>query len=230
MGLSRAPRGSRGRRSRRRGRRRPRRGGSGSSGRGPSRPGRRPSPSRPGRGRRSWEQGLHEFARRERGQVVLALADADEPDGQAELGGDGDGRAALGRPVDLGQEDPRQAGELQELARLGDGVLADRRVEDEQGFEAGLGELADDDPLDLLELVHEVGVGMDAARGVDEEDVALLGLERLGGVEDDGRRVGAVGALDDGNAELLCPRARAVPGPRPGRCRPRRARPAGPRA
>ena len=46
---------------------------------------------------------------------------------------------------------------------------------------------------------------MDAARGVDEEDVALLGLERLGGVEDDGGRVGPVGALDDGNAEPLAP-------------------------
>ena len=148
---------------------------------------------------------FNEFARRERGDIVLALADADKPDGQAELGGDGDGRASLGRPVDLGQEDPRQAGEFKELAGLDEGVLADRRVEDEQGFQAGLGQLADDDPLDLLELGHEVRVRVDAARRVDEEDLALLGLERLGGVEDDGRGVGPVGTLDDGDAELLAP-------------------------
>ena len=42
-------------------------------------------------------------------------------------------------------------------------------------LDAGARDLAGDDPPDLLQLVHQVGVGVDAAGRVDEEDVALAG-------------------------------------------------------
>ncbi len=47
------------------------------------------------------------------------------------------------------------------------------------------------DPADLLELLHEVGFGVEAASGVYEDDVTAAVLGSLDGVEDDGCGIAA---------------------------------------
>ena len=71
---------------------------------------------------------------RERDQVVDAFADADVADRQLQVVGDGDGDAALGRAIELGEHDAGDAGDAHELARLREAVLPDGRVEHEQHF------------------------------------------------------------------------------------------------
>ena len=70
------------------------------------------------------EQGVDELVGVERDEVADRLADADELDGEAELGLDGEHDAALGRAVELGQHDARDLRGVAELAGLGEAVLA----------------------------------------------------------------------------------------------------------
>ena len=68
-----------------------------------------------------------------------------------------------------------------------------------------------DDPLDLAELVHEADLVVQAAGGVDDDDVGLLLDAGLDGVERDGGGVGAVlvGA-DGGHPDPGAPRLELV--------------------
>ena len=67
------------------------------------------------------EQGVDELVGVEGDQVADRLAEADELDGDAELGLDGEHDAALGRAVELGQHDAGDVGGLAELAGPGSG-------------------------------------------------------------------------------------------------------------
>ena len=71
--------------------------------------------------------------------------------------------------VELGQHDAGDVDDLGEHARLLQPVLAGRRVEHEQHLVDR--RLLLDDALDLAELVHQPGLGVQPAGGVDEHDV-----------------------------------------------------------
>ena len=63
---------------------------------------------------------------------------------------------------------------------------------------------------DLDELVHQLAVDVQAARGVDEDHVAALLGRRLDAPLRDLDRVGVGAALEDGHADLLAERAQLV--------------------
>src|SRR3954471_6538840 len=159
----------------------------------------------------SHDDGVDEGLGVEGREVVGTLTEADELDRHTELALDRDDDAALGRAVELGQDDARHVDRLGEDLGLLQAVLPGRRVEDEEHLVDGA--LLLDDALDLAELVHEADLVVEASGGVDDDDVDLLLDARLDGVERHGSRVGAVlvGA-HGGDADPGTPRLELVGG------------------
>ncbi len=94
------------------------------------------------------------------------FADAEELDGLAGDVTDGEGRAAAGVAVHLGEDDAGEAEALVKVCGGVDGVLAGHGVGDEENL-AGVEEL-----FEALHLAHQVFVDVEAAGGVDDEGVA----------------------------------------------------------
>src|SRR4051812_19399761 len=93
---------------------------------------------------------------RKRDQIVDPLADADIADRQLQVVGDGHGDPTLGGAVELGEDDAVDARDARELARLGEAVLPHCRVEHQQHLVRRPVHLPGRDPLDLVQLGHEV--------------------------------------------------------------------------
>ena len=91
---------------------------------------------------------------------------------------------------------PGQPDRLVERLRLGQAVLAGRRVEHEDRLGLGAGQALVDDPADLRQLVHEVRLGVEPAGGVGDDEVRAAGDGRIERVVDDGARVRARGVGD----------------------------------
>ena len=83
-------------------------------------------------------------------------------------------RTTAGVAVQLGEHDAGEADAVAERLGRGHGVLADHRVDDEQGL------VGRDGVADVRGLLHQLGVDAEAARGVDDHDVVVL----LDGVRD----------------------------------------------
>src|SRR5205823_196507 len=94
--------------------------------------------------------------------------------------------AATGVAVELGHDDAVELDGLGELLGDVDGVLAGHRVDDEQDVGRA------DDLADPDELLHELGVDVQAAAGVDDEHVlaVLLGAVQRPAGDVDGVLVG----------------------------------------
>src|SRR5689334_14706348 len=127
-------------------------------------------PARPGGSRGVSPRGLaqdrvDEGVGVEGGQIVRALAEADELDRNAQLTLDRDDDAALGRAVQLGQHDAGDVDHLGEHPGLAKPVLPGGGVEDQQHLvDRGL---PFHHALDLAELVHEPDLGVQPPGGVD---------------------------------------------------------------
>ena len=74
--------------------------------------------------------------------------------------------------------------------RLGQAVLAGRRVEHEQHLGLGVGQALGDGAPDLGQLLHQVALGVQPAGGVHDDHVRAARGGRVHGVPDHGRRVG----------------------------------------
>src|SRR4051812_27309466 len=103
-------------------------------------------------------------------ELVELLAHAGEQDRLAGDGLDAQRGAAAGVAVELAHQDAVELDRLAEL--LGDvhGVLAGHRVDDEQDV------VRLDRAADVDELLHELGVDVQAAGGVDDQDVLAVHL------------------------------------------------------
>jgi hypothetical protein len=99
---------------------------------------------------------------------VDLLARPDEPDGCAGDLADGEGGAAAGVGVELGQDDAVDLELIVEGLGGVDGVLAGHGIDDEEdlvGLDAG---------IDAAEFAHEVIVDVQATGGIEDEDIGLL--------------------------------------------------------
>ena len=81
-----------------------------------------------------------------------------------------------------------------------------------------------DDVADLLQLAHQVGLGVQPAGGVDDQDVDAAGQGAVAGVVGDARRVGPGAPRTMSEPGALGPDRRAGRPPRRGRCRRRPSR------
>src|SRR5439155_1719917 len=130
-----------------------------------------------------------------------ALADADQLDRHLQLAHDPHDDAALGGAVELRQRDAGEADRLVEHARLGEAVLARRRVEDHERLVWTAGELPLDHALELRQLFHQVRLCVQAPGRVDDQRIRPAGGRGLHGVEHDRRRIRAGGLVDHLDAD-----------------------------
>ncbi len=134
---------------------------------------------------RACEDCLHELLAVEGPQVVDAFAYPDEANRDIQFIGDPHDDAPFRRPVELGQDDTRHPDLFVEHLGLHDGVLSRCCVEDEKDFMGRAGQFASHDPLHLLQFFHEVGLGVEPTRRIDEHDVRFAIEGDLDGVEND---------------------------------------------
>src|SRR5690242_16903995 len=112
------------------------------------------------------DERTREVSRVEGAQVVETLADADQLHGQTELLRDRDRDPALRRSVELRQHDAGDADGIAEEPRLLHAVLAGGGVDDEQRLVRCAVEPTCDHAPYLRELVHQVRLCVQPARGV----------------------------------------------------------------
>ena len=129
-------------------------------------------------------------------QVLYALAHAHAQDGKPQLVAYRNGDTALCGTVQLSHDHAVKAKRLVELACLLQAVLPGRRIYDEHDLDLH-GSTFARDRHDLLELAHEVCAGMQAARGVDQDEVAASGLGAVDHVVANACRICPALALDD---------------------------------
>ena len=146
------------------------------------------------------EQGVDEGVRIEGKDVFHFFADAGEDDRQAELGGDGEHDAALGGAVELSENDAGDASGFGEEAGLLQAVLAGGGIHDEQRLMRCAGDQFFGGATHLVELLHQVGLGVEAAGGIDDEDVGSARLSGGAGVVERGGGIATLFGLDDGDA------------------------------
>jgi hypothetical protein len=137
---------------------------------------------------------------------VEFFADANEFDGLAGDGFDGEGGAAAGVGVELGEDDAVEFELFVEGFGGVDGVLADHGIDDEEDL-MGL-----DLDVDGFEFVHQRLIDVEAAGGVEDDDVPAILLGELDGVaaDLDGIFVFALGV--DGGVGLLAEGVELVDG------------------
>src|SRR4029077_7473299 len=112
--------------------------------------------------------------------------DAGVDDGKLEFGGDGEDDSALGRAVEFGEDDAGDVSGFGEEASLLEAVLACGGVHDEKGLMWGAGDEFFRGATHLVELLHEVCFGVEAASGVDDEDLRAAGLGGDAGIVEGG--------------------------------------------
>src|SRR5436190_11016867 len=134
----------------------------------------------------SGQEGSREVLRVEGAQVLERFADPDQLDGDPQLAGDRKRDAALRGAVELGQNDAVDGHRLGEELGLAHPVLPRRRVDRQQRLVRGVGHLALDHAPDLGQLGHQLVLGVQAPRRVDDHDVDAELAAALDRVERDG--------------------------------------------
>src|SRR5262245_20467410 len=137
------------------------------------------------------KQGVDVFVRGKRNEVVDSFAHPDILNRQLQVVRDGDRNPAFGGAVELGEHDSGDTGNTGELACLCEPVLPNGGVQNEKDFVWSAFSGTSGNTPYLVELVHEVGAGVQPARGVDKDWIASAHASRLDGVEHDRRRIGA---------------------------------------
>jgi hypothetical protein len=118
----------------------------------------------------SVEERVDEGVGVEGNEVVDLFADSGVDDGKLELGCDGEDDAAFGGAVEFGEDDSGDSGGLGEEAGLLEAVLAGGGVHDEEGLVRRAGDEFFGGAAHLVELFHEVGLGVETACGIGDED------------------------------------------------------------
>ena len=91
--------------------------------------------------------------------------------GSPNLLGGGDQDPAARGAVELGHDEAGHARAVAKHLDLRKGVLAGRRVEDEEDVVGRLGVQAAEHPADLRQLLHQMGLVLEPAGGVDDQHV-----------------------------------------------------------
>jgi len=138
-------------------------------------------------------------------EVVELLAVGGELDGTPGHGADAQRRAAAGVPVQLGEHDAVNVDPLTELLGRGHRVLAGHGVDDEEDV------VRLDRAAHARQLVHELVVDVQPARGVDDRHVAV-GARELDPVAGDGDGVDVRAGRIHGNPDAFGERRELVDG------------------
>ena len=129
-----------------------------------------------------------------------------------ELVANADDDSAFGSAVEFGEGESVDVGSSGELSRLFDGVLAGAGIKDEEHFVRSVGHEFLHDLLDFAQFVHESDFVVEAASGVDDDDIGLFGDGGLEGVVGHGGGVGVHALLDDGDTYAVGPKLKLLDG------------------
>ena len=94
---------------------------------------------------------------------------------------------------------------LVEFARLVQRIHAGGGVKHQQDFMRRAGQFLVHDAMQLLQFLHEIVLGVEAAGGVDEQVIGFAGLRGGDSVVRDGGGIGAVSAGDHRHVQALAP-------------------------
>ena len=97
---------------------------------------------------------------------------------------DGDDDAALRRPIQLRQDEAGESNSIVEFLGLNQRVQAGGGVENHEPLVSGPRHLPGDDAVDLLQFLHQISLGVESARGVNEKVGCLSGHSGLQRIED----------------------------------------------
>ena len=104
-------------------------------------------------------------------QILDGFSHSDQPNRNFKGVRDSYDDAAARRSIKLGQGDSGHADRFVELSRLGDGILADRRIQHQQHFMGRALTLLRDDAFNLSQLFHQIGFGMQPPGRINEHHV-----------------------------------------------------------
>src|SRR5580693_3338388 len=120
------------------------------------------------------EERFDELLRIEAPQVVHGFADAHVANRDPQLIRDSKNHSTLGRAVQLGEHNTGNRHRFSKDLRLRDRVLSAGRVDDQPGLvRCARGRLAER-AADLLQLLHETGLGVEPSGGVGDRAVEAL--------------------------------------------------------
>ncbi len=151
------------------------------------------------------EEGIDETFRVEREQVVYFFADSDKADRQAQFARDGYDYASLGGAIQFGEHDAGHARSFGKFASLLETVLSGGGIEDQQNFVGRIGDHARGGAAHFFQFRHQVGLGLQAAGGIDNYVIGLAGFGCGEGIEHDGAGVRAGVLADDLDAGAFAP-------------------------
>ena len=166
-------------------------------------------------------EALDEITGDKRTKIIHPLAHADERDGHLPFPPglrcrDGGNDPALGRTIELGQDETGQADRLVEGVELGQPVLPGVGIQHQPHGVRGGWICLGDDPPDLLQLFHEMGLGWKSTGGIGKDDVHLPRACGLNRIKYDRGRVTAL-LCDHRDIVPLPPDSQLLPGGRPER-------------
>ena len=128
------------------------------------------------------EKGVHEIASVKGSYILQGLSGADEENRYIQFLLDCQGYAAPGRSVQLGQENARATNRLGEGPGLGQAVEPGGGVQGQQHFLGCAWVQSVNYPMDLLQLFHQIGAGMQPAGRIHNQHVGapcLAGVVRV---------------------------------------------------
>ena len=151
------------------------------------------------------KQRLSELFRVEGLQIFRLLAETDEFDGQAKLFLDCHHHAALAGAVELGDDQAGERHGLVKLARLVERVHASGRIQHQQHLVRRPRPLFADDAVQFLQFLHEIVLGVQAARRIEEQIVHPARLRGGDGVMGHRGGIRPIAAGDDFHLEAVAP-------------------------
>ena len=119
---------------------------------------------------------------------------------------------ALTGAIELGDDQTRQFHRLVELAGLNHGIHAGGAIEHQQHLMRSPGKFAVHHTMHLLQLLHQVVLGMQSAGRVDEQPARIAGLSRHHRVMGDGGRIGLISTSDDRDFQSAAPQLELLDG------------------
>ena len=156
------------------------------------------------------KQRLCKFLRHKRAQIFHFFAHANPFHRHGKLRLDADDDTALCRPIQLREHHAGNRGRLREKLCLADSILARRGIQHQQGLMRRTRYLAGNHPMDLLELFHEVCLGLQTSCSIDDQNVDVAGPCGFDSVKSHCRRVGALLVPNKGSAGALAPHGQLV--------------------
>jgi hypothetical protein len=143
-------------------------------------------------------------------EVIGSFSYTDEAQGELQFFCNGDDNPPSCSPIELRQSKSCNSSGLVKLASLSQRVLPNRGIQDQQHFMWCTGQFLADHPFDLPQLVHQIGLGVQATRRVDEDHVHHPGFGCNDTVEGHSSWIGTMSLANDLHSHPIPPHLKLI--------------------